>query len=237
MLGTLSDLLALKLFEHDTACTRYTSLLNPSNRKSQIAIEYYHRYRNKHQDTHILWVHGGSRARFEESYQQIATELPLPGLDDPNRQTLKMVRDWLNEATNTPWLLILDNLNDVDMVFCSRPPPSGEGQGNASEALVDHLPRTFIGPMLITTRDRRLGERPAPGKRPISVEPFEMEDAECLLSKKVEVNGNDDEALSCELLRALDFLPLAITQATAFLRRTTSPWQITLKSFRTKMLK
>ena len=227
MLGTFSDLLALKPFELDTACTRYTSLLNPSNRKSQIAIEYCHRYRNKHPDTHILWVHGGSRARFEESYQQIATELALPGFD-PNRQTLKLVREWL---------LILDNLDDVDMVFCSRPPPSGEGQGNASEALVNHLPRTFVGSMLINTRDRRLGERLVPGKRPISVEPFEMEDAECLLSKMVEVNGTDDEPPSCELLGALDFLPLAITQATAFLRRTTSPWQSTLKSFRTKMLK
>ncbi|KAK3170198.1 hypothetical protein OEA41_009584 [Lepraria neglecta] len=65
--------------------------------------------------------------------------------------------------------------------------------------------------------DRRFGERLAPGKRPISVEPFEMEDAECLLSKKLEVIGTDNEALSRELLRALDFLPLAITQATAFL--------------------
>lgn len=71
--------------------------------------------------------------------------------------------------------------------------------------------------MLITTRDRRLGERLVPGQRPIAIEPFEMEDAKCLLSKRVQLEDDVDEALSHQLLQTLDFLPLAITQATAFL--------------------
>ena len=165
----------------------------------------------------MFWIHGSSYTRFEESYQQIAEQLALPGLDDPSQQTLVHVRDWLSEEPNCPWLLVLDNMDDVDIVFRSTSHSCSGSTKHTHEPLVNWLPRSSVGSMLITTRDRRLGERLVPGKRPIAVDPFEMEDAKCLLSKRVQLENDVDEALSRRLLQTLDFLPLAITQATAFL--------------------
>ena len=165
----------------------------------------------------MFWIHGSSYTRFEESYQQIAERLALPGLADPSQQTLVHVRDWLSEEANCPWLLVLDNMDDVDIVFRPTSHSCSGSTKHTHEPLVNWLPRSSIGSMLVTTRDRRLGERLVPGQRPIAVNPFEIEDAKCLLSKRVQLEDDVDEALSHQLLETLDFLPLAITQATAFL--------------------
>lgn len=165
----------------------------------------------------MFWIHGSSYTRLEESYQQIAEHLALPNLDDPSQQTLVHVRDWLSEEANCPWLLVLDNMDDVDIIFRSTSHSCSGSKKHTHEPLVNWLPRSSVGSMLITTRDRRLGERLVPGQRPIAVDPFEMQDAKCLLRKRGQLEDDVDEALSHQLLQILDFLPLAITQATAFL--------------------
>ena len=141
----------------------------------------------------------------------------MPSLDDPSQQMLVRVRDALSEELNGPWLLVLDNMDDVDIIFRPQNHSCSGSKKHTHEPLVNWLPRSSVGSMLITTRDRRLGDRLVPGQRPIAVELFEMKDAKCLLSKRVQLEDEIDGALSHQLLSTLDFLPLAITQATAFL--------------------
>ena len=188
-----------------------------SNKKSQIAIEYCYRFRTKYKDAHVFWVHGSSHTRFEESYQRIAERLALPSLDNSSQQTLVRVRDWLSGQSNRPWLLVLDNMDDVNIIFRSKTQSCSSSKMHTHEPLVKWLPNSSIGSVLVTTRDRRLGERLVPERRPIAVEIFAMEDGKWLLSKRVQLKDEVDEALSHQLLQALDFLPLAITQTTAFL--------------------
>ena len=165
----------------------------------------------------MFWVHGSSHLRFEESYQRIAEHLALPSLDDPGQQTLVRVRDWLSGETNHPWLLVLDNMDDVEIIFRSKTHSCSSSKTHTHEPLVNWLPHSSVGSVLVTTRDRRLGERLVPKRRPIAVELFAMEDAKWLLSKRVQLKDAVDEALSHQLLQTLELLPLAITQATAFL--------------------
>lgn len=165
----------------------------------------------------MFWIHGSGYTRFEESYQRIAEQLALPSLDDPSQQILVRVRDWLNEESNCPWLLVLDNMDDVDIIFRPENHSCSGSKTHTHEPLVNWLPRRSVGSLLVTTRDRRLGDRLVPGQRPIAVDLFEMKDAKCLLSKRVPLGTEIDEALLHQLLSTLDFLPLAITQATAFL--------------------
>lgn len=70
---------------------------------------------------------------------------------------------------------------------------------------------------MITTRDRRVGEKLANREQPISVSPFTTQEAEQLLRSKVSevdaCNKTDWE----ELVQALGHLPLAISQAAAFI--------------------
>lgn len=138
----------------------------------------------------------------------------MPGLDDPNQQTLKLVQDWFNENANGDWLMILDNMDDIDIVFGRK---AGVPEGGMMKTIMQWLPRFSAGLVIITTRDRRLGERMVPGKKPIAIEPMNMKDAELLLSKRLPEGYGGDEVLSRQLLEFLDLLPLAITQATAFI--------------------
>ena len=200
---------------HTAISRKACGLRYPLNRKSQIAIEYCYRFRSRHKDAHVFWIHGSGHTRFEESYQQVAEHLALPGLDDSSQLTLGRVRDWLSEEADCPWLLVLDNVDDMEIIFRSTIHSCSGSKKH--EPLVNWLPRSSVGSMLITTRDRRLGERLVPGQRPIAVDPFRMKDAKCLLSKRVQLEDEVDEALSHQLLQTLDFLPLAITQAAAFL--------------------
>ena len=68
------------------------SVLIQYHRKSQIAIEYCYRFQESNPDSHVLWVYGGSIARFYECYKRIATLLELPGFDDPQVIKLDLVK-------------------------------------------------------------------------------------------------------------------------------------------------
>jgi hypothetical protein len=186
-------------------------------RKSQIAIEYCYRYRRDHPKASIFWVHASNHARFTEAYHEIARELVLPDIDNPDIDTLQLVLKWLNNDGNGPWLLVLDNADDIQTFFGSSRHTSSGQDGQPPTALVSYLPQSSKGGMVITTRDRRIGERLASREKPIVVLPFEMEDAKRLLQNTLcEDELKDEESMA--LLEALDFLPLAITQADAFIR-------------------
>ena len=83
-------------------------------RKSQIAIEYCYRYRTKWPAAPVFWIHASNSARFEEGYKDIARKLALPGSDDPAIDTVQLVSRFLSDDLNGPWLLVLDNLDDME---------------------------------------------------------------------------------------------------------------------------
>jgi hypothetical protein len=186
-------------------------------RKSQVAIEYCYRYRHDHSKASIFWVHASNHARFTEAYHEIARELALPRIDDLDIDTLQLVLKWLDNGANCPWLLVLDSADDMETIFGSNCHVLLGQDGQPSTAIVSHLPKSPKGAMIITTRDRHIGDRLAFKEKSIGVLPFEMADAKRLLQKPGhgdELNGEESMAL----LDAFDFLPLAITQAAAFIR-------------------
>ena len=190
---------------------------NINSRKSQIAIEYCYRFRRKAPNAHVFWIHASNKARFEQSYKDIATELALPYFEDPNVKPMELVAGWLNDESHLPWLLVLDNADNLETVLGLRHVQvSLSAEENATEALVKFLPRASVGSMVITTRDKRVGEGLAERRKPIAVEPFGVADAQSLLQRKLEVEESDNSE-SSNLVVMLDCLPLAITQATAFI--------------------
>ena len=65
----------------------------------------------------MLWVHASTSARFHEAYETIARKLSLPGLENPNTNILQLVRDWLSDERHGSWLMILDNIDDIETLF------------------------------------------------------------------------------------------------------------------------
>ncbi len=182
-----------------------TSLTDLSERKSQIAIEVAYRYMET-EPSHVFWIHASTMQRFDQGYRDIARRfLPLPDPKDNDSQVLRSVRDWLSE--HGPWLLILDNADDLELLFSAT---------MQTKPLVDYLPHSQNGCIIITSRDSRVGERLVGRENCITVLAPDQGEAEELLQSKIAPEIWDIRAAGA-LVEALERLPLAITQAAAFI--------------------
>ena len=180
-------------------------------RKSRIAIEYCYNYKQEHPKANVFWIHCGNRARFEAAYHEVANALKVPGYGDLQRNPLQLLSDWLSDRKSGPWLMILDNADDAEVWI--RP----TGEEPVLPPLATFIPRGFHGSVLITTRDSQVGKQLTNVKcKPIDVLALRPKDAEALLWSKLSEEELSPEDAK-EITRALDYLPLAITQAAAFL--------------------
>jgi tetratricopeptide (TPR) repeat protein len=173
--------------------------------------------------TWAFWVHAGTQARFEEGYRRIAEAAKIDGRDDPTADVLRLVRSWLCDESSGRWTMVVDNADDADVFF--SPPLSAQAAGaagpsQAAELLSDFLPQSPNGSILVTSRTRDVAYRLAGSHASIfEVRPMEAGDALALLQKKLRLRADAaiDVEKAKELVQALDRMPLAITQAAAFI--------------------
>lgn len=163
-------------------------------------------------------MHCGSVARFDQGYKEIARRLKIPGTQDPETDIVQTVFDWLSDEDNGPWLLILDNADDQGMFF--EPVIRSQLDHSLQQQLgmlARYLPRSTQGATLITTRDRRVGERFAERDKPIVVLPLDIADATSMLRSRIPDHLDLSAAEVAELLERLQYLPLAIAQAASYI--------------------
>ena len=206
-------------------------------RKSQIAIEYCYRYRETHPVHPILWVFASTAKRFEQAYQDIARRLKLPGWDDPSIDTLRLVSEWLTDGNHDGWLMILDNADDEDVFFNLQ-----SNVDRYSTPLISYLPPTSKGSMIITSRNRMTAFRLTNvADAIVDISPMKRDDAEILLKRKLPDDRSSASEIN-DLLTMLEYLPLAITQAAAYIairqtRFTISKYLAQLRQNETILLK
>jgi tetratricopeptide (TPR) repeat protein len=166
----------------------------------------------------VFWVYAPTVARFAQSYHEIARKLQLGRSNDPQVDVCELVCDWLEEEEHKQWLMILDNVDDVDALH-------GRAQNDGlAKAMIDYLPGTLSANRLlvVTTRDRDVAEELVDGgcSGPVIIGPFSQQQSQELLGAKIRCK---QDLLSRELvdrlLKALAHVPLAITQAAAFMNR------------------
>ena len=159
-----------------------------------------------------------SKALFEEAYQKIADRLELPGRADVNSDVTRLVHNWLCDATNGQWILILDNVDEVATSDPARRLKQNDEHQNWLAWLADYLPHVRHGRVLITSRSQNavatLVKRPENVKEVRSMN--EIEGLE-LLRKKLQ-DASDEEGAE-DLLFALECVPLAISQAAAYINQ------------------
>ena len=158
-------------------------------------------------------MHASTRARFEEAYRNIADRLQLPERTDPKTDVLRLVSDWLLDETNGQWVMVVDNADDLG-VFCQR----DEADVDMQTSLATFLPQSVNGAILVTSRSKDAAYRLVGGYNNMK-EVLAMNEGEGLqlLRNKLRHPPPEDSAL--ELLRELDYIPLAITQAAAYIGR------------------
>lgn len=166
-------------------------------------------------------MYGSDPVRFEESYHHIARRMTLPGWDEENADALQLVYNGLSSEDSGKWLFILDNADDVSMFHGRRvgersSDRASDPNGSGPRSYARYIPRSAEGSVLITTRDRRVGERLSGRHRPVDVSSMTVaESMELLRSKMAEDDWCEEDAM--RLVDELSHLPLAITQAAAFI--------------------
>jgi hypothetical protein len=188
------------------------------DRKSQLAIEHAYRIRKQSPQTWIFWVHASNAARLEQSFRDIADTVKIFGRRDPKANIFKLVHDWLHEGKRGRWVLILDNVDDARFLLDSHlHTQGGPGDSNsvASRPLRDYLPQSLNGSILITSRSREVALKLVEERDVIKVEQMDKAHAVALFEKKLG-EPSDSKGIA-DLTTALDYMPLAIVQASAYI--------------------
>ena len=110
--------------------------------------------------------------------------------------------------------MVLDSADDVDLFFqkVAEGPMKTQFQG-----ISQYVTRSPYGSIVITTRDKRVAERLGDRHKPIDVSPMSSSEAEELLRSKIPDELFSDSVAFVDLVDALGNLPLAISQAAAFM--------------------
>ncbi|KAJ5737306.1 uncharacterized protein N7483_002431 [Penicillium malachiteum] len=203
--------------------------------KSQLAIEYSYHVRSQSPATWVFWVHASNKARFEQSFRDIADQSKIPGRYDPKVNIFKLVENWLRGENRGKWLLILDNV-DNDELLCpfsvvGKEDPISSRVNALTKPLLEYIPRSQNGSTIIKSRNRDIALKMAGYKDLIEVKPMEESEALKLLQRKLGQLKQSKE--SQQLVNMLELMPLAVIQAASYIRNRAPRYSVSqyLKDF------
>ncbi|KAH7014907.1 P-loop containing nucleoside triphosphate hydrolase protein, partial [Ilyonectria destructans] len=180
--------------------------------KSQLAIEFAYRIAETSADTWVFWVHATTPARIVEGFKTIADNVKLQGRNQPKADILQLVYNWLSKEQHGKWLMILDSADDYHVLF------GANENSNNRRPLADYLPQSRNGSIVLTTRNKSLAFRLAGDYSDIlDIGPMTQKEALVLLENRVD--SLSDVNIAAILVRVLDLIPLAISQAAAYIRK------------------
>jgi tetratricopeptide (TPR) repeat protein len=178
--------------------------------KTQIALEAAFRVRNEHPDCSVFWVPTVDVTSFENAYRDVGRRLGVAGIDEDNADVKALVKAALSREDAGSWLLIIDNADDVELLF--GPSPLCDR---------DCLPFSHRGSILFTTRNHEIVRKlDIPKTGVIHMADMSRLEATELLQKHLDESQTSDPDSTTELLDFLANLPLAIKQASAYMDQT-----------------
>jgi tetratricopeptide (TPR) repeat protein len=194
--------------------------------KSQLAVEHAIRTQEQSPETCVFWIHASNAARYQQSLREVADCVKIPGREDPKADLPKLVQDWLIECKRK-WLLVVDNLDDAQFLL----QPSTTNREDTCKPLVRYLPACEYGSILVTSRTRDASSEVAEWKDTVEVSPMNETHASALLVKKLgteQAAGSEGSKTQdvAHLVAALDYMPLAIVQAAAYISYMMPPYSV-----------
>jgi tetratricopeptide (TPR) repeat protein len=170
--------------------------------KTQIAIEYGYRHQEHYRT--VLWARADTPETLFADFVNFADLLKLPGSKEQDQKyTINAVKYWLDKHTN--WLLILDNVEDLRVVY-------------------EYFPPNSHGHILLTTRTQVSGGIATRQE----IEKMKPEEGALLLLKRASIISNgsldgaslEDKTHAIAISTLVDGLPLALDQAAAYIEET-----------------
>ncbi|KAI5456651.1 hypothetical protein BGZ63DRAFT_395954 [Mariannaea sp. PMI_226] len=177
--------------------------------KTRIAIEAAFHTHHQIPDCSVFWVPAIDVTAFDNAYHEIGRLLEVPGIDEDGADVKTLVRAALSCKDSGRWLMIVDNADDLELLF-----------GPAAR-LSQYLPFSRSGSILFTTRTHEAAVRlDIPQSGIISVGNMSREEATEMLQSGLTVGQTQDVQSTTSLLDFLCDLPLAIKQASAYMAET-----------------
>jgi tetratricopeptide (TPR) repeat protein len=175
--------------------------------KTQIALELAYRMRDREPECSIFWIPCTSYEAIEQAYMSIAQ---MVGLHDVEPAEVKeRLRTYFSQ-TKEKWLLIFDNADEMNMWIKGNSP---------TPPLKNIIPWSENGHVLFTSRNRQLALKLA-SSNVLSVPNVDQRTAKEILRKLLIRNDLfQDDHVTSALLEQLAFLPLAISQAAAYINQ------------------
>lgn len=179
--------------------------------KTQVALELAFQIRKEDPHCSIFWIPCTSLESVEYAYTDIARRLKLPGKEDAKKE----VKNYLSQSAFMSWLVIFDNADNEDMWT------------KGDNALQNFVPENEYGHTLFTSRNHRLVIDLA-DSRVMKIPEYDVQTGiEYLRLSLLQKDLLSDPDIAILLLEKLVFLPLAITQAVAYINKN----QISLSTY------
>ncbi|KAI0412396.1 hypothetical protein F5X98DRAFT_379817 [Xylaria grammica] len=172
--------------------------------KTQVALQIAYEAKDR-QGLLVIWLLAANGTVFRQACAEALKHLGIQvaGDEDPE----EVLQRHLNSDRAGKWLLIIDNLDEMGTLRGSSDQPGG---------IHRFLPDSDSGRILFTTRSYDIGKQAADDT--VELKKMSPEEAMLYLEKKAQLEDQDDAA-AAELLVQLGHIPLAITQAAAYLER------------------
>jgi hypothetical protein len=160
--------------------------------KTQIAVEYAHRYADAY--SYVFWVSAESESALTLGLASLAHELGLP-VKQEQAETVAAVKRWMTE--NSGWLMIFDNADTPELV-------------------ANFIPAQLQGKILLTSRAQNFDALGVAA--PISLDVLSPDEAFhfFLMRTGKEALNEEETRAAQEIAAEFGYLPLALEQAAAY---------------------
>ncbi|QPC76889.1 hypothetical protein HYE68_007641 [Fusarium pseudograminearum] len=188
--------------------------------KTQIALNYAYRRCDTDQECCVFWVHAENETTFAADYKTIGTKL---GFDEQlnGTQLLDAVRTTIEAMPK--WLMIVDNADNLSLFGVGRQAQAEDETEKQGNSMRDYIPCAPKGTVLWTSRDGHIAGTLVGARRGIEVQSMALYEARHLLENILHNTSTAPETLrgagTDALLEELQYLPLAISQAGAYMKR------------------
>ncbi|THY70356.1 TPR-like protein [Aureobasidium pullulans] len=185
--------------------------------KTQLSIDFVRQYQTKY--SAVFWLDGSSKDALQNSFLNTVTRLPAGEVTlslahaakqaSPDMKLIvRGVQDWLSLPSNHRWLVVIDN---VDRDYTTK------GTDPLAYELKEYLPAADHGNVLVTSRLSTL----VAARNSHRLTRVDHDQSRAILEAAGgEYISAQDESAADTLLEKLSGLPIALTQAGAYIRQT-----------------
>lgn len=172
-----------------------------------MALHFANYVKQQYADYSIFWVPALSLETFEQAYEEMAGALGIRQSRESTEDVKKLVQHRLSGKSAGSWLMVVDNADDMDLLHGTE----------QSDGLLKFLPKSDDGLTIFTCRHFAIAQSIARGDI-VELKKMESQEAIHLLKRSLgQIGPPVDDAAIADLVSELDHLPLAITQAAAYI--------------------